>query len=187
MTASIIKRLINTEEYQDMAKTGLIKPDENTELIQGEIFTMSPVGSKHAAVVKLLSAKLFHLFSNKFIISVQDPVHLNQWTEPQPDIALLKFQENYYADSHPQPENILLVIEVADTSYEYDHQIKKAIYANAGIPKFWIVNLNENRIEVFHAPEQDEYKVRKLYFTGDSIPILEKEVKVNDVFLNTGK
>lgn len=105
------------------------------------------------------------------MVRTQNPVILNNFSEPEPDIAVVKVKENYYADRHPSPEDILLIIEVADSSLEKGREAKLLIYAAARIPEYWIVNLETKEIEVYQSPEKELYRSRRIYFSGDKIEI----------------
>ena len=167
-------RRFSVAEYHEMGKVGILSEDERVELIEGVIIEMSPIGSKHAATVK----KLNRIFSNRLspneaIIGVQDPVFLDDGTEPQPDISILKPRDDEYADEHPGTFDVLLIIEVADTSAEDDRDVKLPRYAAAGIPEMWIVNIPGRKIEAYRIPvgEKDDagYRVRVEYREDDTL------------------
>ena len=141
-------RRFSVEEYHRMGEVGILSEYEKVELIDGRVLKMSPIGSQHAAYVSLLNRKL-RAVEETAIVRVQDPIILDDETEPQPDIAVVKFKANAYADSHPRPEDVLLLIEVAETSLEEDREIKLPRYAASGISEVWIVNLIENIVEVY--------------------------------------
>lgn len=126
-------RRFTVEEYHRMGQVGLLGEDERVELIDGWILPMSPVGSRHAACVSLLNRVLRPVEATA-IVRVEDPIILNDDTEPQPDIAVVQFKANLYADAHPCPEDVLLLIEVAETSLEEDREIKLPRYAASAIP-----------------------------------------------------
>jgi Uma2 family endonuclease len=146
-----------------MAEVGLLSEDSRVELIEGEIIEMSPIGSLHSGAVNRSSAFFSRQLGGAAIVSVQNPVHLNDFSEPQPDLALLKPRKDFYADSHPTAEDVLVVIEVADTSVEYDRSVKLPLYARAGIPETWLLVLPKEVIEVYSQPNSGKYqKVRRL-------------------------
>src|SRR5438309_8182250 len=124
MSVQYQKHYFNVDEYYRMAEAGLLSEDDRVELIEGEIIEMSPIGSTHGGTVKRSSTFLNRKLGDAVIVSVQDPVRLNGFSEPQPDIALLKPRKDFYSNSHPTPEDVLLVIEVADTSLQYDRAVK---------------------------------------------------------------
>jgi len=124
MAAPLVRHRFTVEEYHRMGQAGILSEDDRVELIEGEIVEMAPVGSRHAACVKRLNALLSRRAGGRALVSVQDPIRLGEHSEPQPDLALLKPREDFYAAAHPGPEDVLLVIEVAETSLEYDREVK---------------------------------------------------------------
>jgi len=179
MPYSLTRKLINTEEYYRMGEVGILTEKDRVELIHGEIIEMSPIGSKHSSTVNRVNNVLKEYLGKKAIVSVQNPVHISELSEPQPDIAVLKPDENYYADHHPGPGDTLLIIEVADTSLAYDREAKLPLYASAGIPEFWLVNLTDNEIEVYHTPLDTTYKVRELYRPNDTLTFFAFDLSIN--------
>jgi len=158
MSVQPAPRLINVDEYLKMAEAGILSQEDRVELIDGQILRMSPIGSRHAACVDKISALLHQLIpSGQTIIRVQNPVRLNDYSEPEPDIAILKPAADYYAGNHPQAKDILMIIEVADTSFDYDKEIKLPLYAEAGVPEYWIVHLEKQEIEAYREPANDGY------------------------------
>ena len=173
MTATLQKRLINVKEYHLMGKVGILK-EKGIELIEGEIIKTSPTGSKHASCVSILidlltEIRLLNNLKEDLIIRVQDPISLTDFSEPEPDLALLKYRADFYADMHPTPQDVLLLIEVADSTLETDRKIKAPLYAKAGIPEYWIVNLEEKQLEVFHSPKAGVYQQKKVFGINDQV------------------
>lgn len=166
MAVQLTKRLLTVEEYHKMGEAGILQ-EKGIELINGEIIKMSPIGSKHVSCVNKLNALLNALLGNKAIVSVQNPVITGDLSEPEPDIAILVYREDYYAEEIPGAKDVLLIIEVADTSVEYDREVKLPQYAESGIPEFWLVNLEDNVVEVHWQPAGREYKFRELLRGGD--------------------
>lgn len=166
MAVQLTKRLLTVEEYHKMGEAGILQ-EKGIELINGEIIKMSPIGSKHVSCVNKLNALLNALLGNKAIVSVQNPVITGGLSEPEPDIAILMYKEDFYAEEIPHAKDILLIIEVADTSLEYDREVKLSQYAESGIPEFWLVNLKDNVIEVHWEPMGDDYRLRELLRAGD--------------------
>jgi Uma2 family endonuclease len=152
----------NVEAYHRLIEAGVLHEDDKVELIEGRIIDKPPIGSQHAACVNRLNNLLTQMLQGKAIVSVQDPIRLDQHSEPEPDIALLKHREDFYADRLPQAEEALLVIEVANTSLEYDREAKVPTYAKAGIQETWLVNLLENCIEVYQSPSAEGYEMRRI-------------------------
>lgn len=154
-----------------MAKAGIIQEDERVELIEGEIVKMSPIGKQHAGIVNRLTALLHALLATQAVIAVQNPILLSDDSEPQPDIAVLRFRDDYYASKLPTPDDVLLLIEVADTSVADDHERKLPLYARSAISQVWLVNLPEGRIEVHSNPFAGEYRGVRHWFRGESLPL----------------
>lgn len=154
----IVRHRLTVEDYQRMGEAGILHEDARVELIYGEIIAMSPIGSSHAATVKRLS-HLFHLaVGNVAIASTQDPVILGEHSEPQPDIALLRPRDDFYKAAHPQSRDVLLVVEVAESSLRYDREIKIPLYARHGIPEVWLVDLENSQLRVFSDPLEGAYR-----------------------------
>ena len=152
-----------------MGETALLPAELRTELIKGEIIDMSPINSLHAAAVKRLNRLLSRVLGDTVLLSVQDPIAISEYSEPQPDIAVLNFRADFYAEGHPQPEDILLVVEVADSSVYKDRNVKIPMYGNAGIPEVWLVDLEHNSVEIHLSPFSEGYKNCQVYKKGDTI------------------
>lgn len=179
MTLNLQRRLLTVEEYQKMVEIGIIKPEDKVELINGEIIEMSPVNSKHSSTVKKITALLYGLVSRRMNISVQDPIIAGQYSEPEPDIALLKPAEDFYESGHPTPEDVILVIEVSDTTLIKDQTLKLEVYATAKIPHYWIINLKENRVEVYSNPKSGNYSLRRLVDKEEKITLPNTEIEIS--------
>jgi Uma2 family endonuclease len=158
MAVQILRRLFSVEEYYLMAKAGILNEDDRLELIEGEIVEMSPIGSHHAACVTRLIQFLSQQVGSRALVSAQNPVRLGEHSEPQPDVALLRPRGDFYATDHPGSQDILLLIEVADTSVEYDREVKVPLYARAGIGEVWLVDLDGESIEVYQSPAPEGYR-----------------------------
>jgi len=147
-----------TEEYQLMGKAGVFHPEARVELINGEIIVMSPIGLKHTVTINRLLRYLFDCIKvEQGIISVQSPFRIPDYSEPQPDILILRPRDDFYANKFPLPEDILLLIEVADSSLRYDQTIKLSLYAEHRIPEYWIVNLERDILEIYRQPQNKSY------------------------------
>ena len=151
-------RLFSVDEYYAMADAGILAPDERVELIDGEIIPMSPIGPSHSSSVNALVHWLSHQLGQRAIVSAQSPIRLDSGAEPEPDIAVLKWRDDFYAQVHPGPEDVLLIIEVSDTSLDYDRDVKLSMYARFGIPETWIANIQERSVEVYDQPSNGEYQ-----------------------------
>ena len=156
------KHRLNVGEYYRMAEAGILAPNARVELINGEIIDMAPIGSKHAACVKrlgrLLNLRLDDAAIDTAIVSVQDPLRLSEFSEPEPDLALLKPREDFYAAAHPGPEDTLLVIEVAGSSLEYDRDVKLPLYAAHAIPEVWLIDLAGKNLSIYRDPFDNTYR-----------------------------
>ncbi len=154
------------EEYHRMGEAGLFE-EQRVELLEGNIVDMSPIHAGHAGMVNLLAHMLRQQLGSAYILTVQNPVSLDRLSEPQPDLAILRYRPDYYQKEHPEPKDVLLLIEVADTSLDKDRQVKLPLYARAGIPEGWIVNLPEQQLECYTGPTGDGYARRTDYRAGD--------------------
>lgn len=152
-----------------MGEAGILSENDHVELVEGEIINMSPIGKRHAACVDALAEFLREMLGRTVNIRVQNPIRLDDYSEPQPDIAILKRREDFYRHAHPQPEDVLLVVEVSDSTLEYDRQIKLPLYARAGVPEVWIVNLVEEIIETYSQPSGDSYLTAKPFARGEVV------------------
>jgi Uma2 family endonuclease len=161
----------SVEDYHAMVEAGVLKEDERVELIEGEIIEMSPIGKLHASCVKRLMALFFRRIGEQATISVQDPVQASSFSEPQPDVALLKYREDFYAARHPRPKDILLVIEVADSTIDYDREVKMPLYARARIPQAVLVDLSSDVVEVYAKPVRGKYTQAQTLKRGQSLKI----------------
>lgn len=169
MTVSLKKRKISVEDYHKMIAAGILTEQDRVELINGEMIEMSPIGSKHSGTVNRLCTFFVKTLGDQAIVSGQNPVVLSDLSEPEPDIAILHPRDDFYSRSHPQAEDVYLIIEVADSSIDYDREIKIRYYAEAGIPEYWIVDLEQRHIEAYRFPEKDYYKIREIAALQDKV------------------
>ena len=136
-------------EYYRMGEAGILTPDERVELIEGEIIVMPPIGPAHAWNVDLTGDFITRRLDTRYIVRVQNPIHLNDGSEPQPDITIMLRRSEGYGAAHPTPADVLLVIEVSDSSLGYDRDVKAHLYGRNGVPETWVKNLPEDCIERF--------------------------------------
>jgi Uma2 family endonuclease len=171
-------------EYYRMGEAGLFT-DERVELLDGEIITMPPQNPPHAGYTNRLLSLLIRLLGTMFSVRVQTPIVLDDWSEPEPDIAICRFDPDDYRREHPKASDVLLVIEVAGTSLPYDRGRKVAAYAGSIIPEYWIVNLVDRRIEAFSDPDpvQQRYRTERYAVPGDTLALPNgATLPVADVF-----
>ena len=162
-------RKFTVAEYYRMAEAGILKPDERVELIEGEIVVMPPIGPEHADDVDQFNAVFASYAPGRFRIRIQNPVHLDSGSEPQPDAMLLRLRPEGYRAAHPTPADVLLVIEVADSTLAFDRDVKAHLYGRNGIPETWVRNLPEDCIERFTQPGPEGYAQHTVHHRGDTI------------------
>jgi Uma2 family endonuclease len=163
------RRLFTVEEYYRMAEAGIISTGERLELIEGEVVAMAAIGSRHAACVDRLNYFLSQRVGGRALVRVQNPIRLDQFSEPQPDIALLRPRADFYAFAHPGPADVFLVVEVADTSAGFDRDVKIPLYARAGIPEAWLVDLTGDYVMVYRKPSVQVYQDVQRLQRGQSL------------------
>ena len=159
------------DDYRRMLEAGILTEDDRIELLDGEIIEMSPIGDAHAACVKKGNALFHRLVGQQAIVSVQDPIRLDNYSEPQPDLALLKPRADFYAQAKPTPADVLLIVEVADSSVQFDRTVKVPLYARALIPVVWLIDLNADAIEVYSQPANGAYQQIQVMRRGDHLTI----------------
>jgi len=162
------RRRFTVEEYHKMAEAGILGEDDRVELIDGEIIQMNPIGSRHAACVRELVWFLSGQLGDEFRLDVQNPVRLDGGLEPQPDLMVLRVRD--YRESLPGPEDVLLLIEVSDTTLRYDREVKLPLYARSGIGEVWIADLAGETIERHNEPSGGGYRRTKKLRRGESLP-----------------
>jgi Uma2 family endonuclease len=167
----VAKKLFTVDEYYRMGEAGIFDPEARLELIEGEIIEMSPVGDPHIGCVNRATALFSSRLAGKVIVSVQNPVRLSRYTEPQPDIVLARPREDYYAGSRIFPKDIFLVIEISDSTVRYDRNRKMPLYAKSGVAELWIENLQENVILVYRDPGPETFATSLVFKRGESISL----------------
>jgi len=159
------------ENYHRMAEVGILDADERVELLRGEVVVMTPIGGPHAFSVNRLTRVLHDAVGPRFYVSIQNPVAIDAHSEPQPDLVLARPDPDRYRESHPRPDDVLLLVEVADTSLDKDRKVKLPLYAEAGIVEVWIVDLNARAVEVCRDPTGGEYRDVHRFQPGDAITL----------------
>jgi Uma2 family endonuclease len=158
----IVRHKLTVEQYHRMGEAGVFEPGARVELIEGEVIDMAPIGSRHGAAVSRLTRLLVQATGERAIVSVQMSVRLDRLSEPEPDLALLKPRDDFYAGALPTGRDTLLVIEVADSSLAYDLHTKSRLYALHGVPVYWIVDLPAGLLHTFAQPQGEAYTVGKV-------------------------
>lgn len=184
MPVSVVHHRFRVDEYEEMVTHGILTEDDRVELIRGEILAKMTIGDRHAAAVKRLLRLFTRIVGEQAIISVQDPIRLRD-SVPEPDLALLRPKEDFYASGKPGPDDVLLVVEVADSSLAFDREVKRSLYAEAGLAEYWIVNLIDEVIEVHRDPQPSGvYESIARFGRGMRLPLLafpDLAVEVADV------
>jgi len=182
---AVQKHLFNVADYHYLAKTRLFKEDDHIELIEGEIIDMAPIGPPHTSIVTRLTDLFYELYRKSAIVRVQNPIQLGDGSEPEPDIALLRLREDLYAVAHPTNKDVLLSVEVAETSLKYDRDVKVPLYAVHAIPEVWIVDVIKQRIEIYREPSDGIYQTKLTVKKGQTLTPtgLEspREIKVEQI------
>jgi Uma2 family endonuclease len=148
----------SVEEYLRMGEAGILSEDDRVELIDGEIVDMPPIGIPHTGAVKRIANELKLQLGRTAVLSVQDPIKIGDFSLPQPDIALLRPRDDFYSTAYPVPDDILLVVEVAESSVRYDREKKLPLYAAAGIPESWLVDIPARKLTLYREPAADGYR-----------------------------
>lgn len=179
MQTALKRHRFSVDDWHRMGDTGVLSPDLRAELIEGEIFEMPPIGPLHSGHEK----RLLHWFRSRvgdeILLSAQDPLRLGNFSEPQPDLMLLRIREDFYADAHPEASDVLLLVEVADTSLSDDRNVKIPLYGRYGVAETWLVNLREGCVEVYTRPNLRGYADRHLAWAGEVLtPVLLPELAV---------
>ena len=158
LAPSVAYHTLTVDDFRRLGEVGILHEDDRVELIDGVMIDMAPIGSLHASQVNHLTNRLVPAVSGRAIIAPQNPLHLDTASEPQPDIMVLRHRADFYAAAHPQPSDVLLLIEVADTSLSYDRDIKIPLYAHHAIPEAWLIDVQSQRVEVFRQPHPNGYQ-----------------------------
>ena len=182
MSVQIQRRLFTVKEYHLMNEAGVFGEDDRVELIEGEIIQMAAIGTRHATCVRRLIRQFRQLPEESAILDVQNPIQLTERTEPQPDVVLLEPRADYYATAHPIPSEVLLLVEVSDSTIDFDRNVKVANYARSGIQEVWLWDLEANCLEVYRDPTENGYTSIQRFERGEIVSPLafpDFQVSVN--------
>lgn len=169
MTHLLQSKTFTVDEYYKLAEVGILKDTDKVELIDGRIINKNAITSQHAGMLNRLTRKFIELLSDKFIVRNQSPIRLNNQSEPEPDVTITKYCRNNYFDNHPTPEDVLVVVEVSDSTLEKDRTIKVPLYAMANIPEYWIINLVDKQIEIYRQPKKGAYHFKQIISEKDQV------------------
>ncbi len=178
-------RLISVKEYDEMIRHGILTTEDKVELLNGVIIEKMPKGIKHAAVNDLVAEVFREKLGNLAIIRNQNPIVLGDYSEPEPDIVLAKPPREIYLERHPIPEDILLIVEISDSTLGRDRVTKSLAYSRAGIQQYLVVNVQDNSVEDYRQPAADGYQSKQTYRTGDKFTLTsfpDIEINVDDLF-----
>jgi Uma2 family endonuclease len=165
------KHLTNLDEWHRLGEANIFPPESRVELINGEILDMAPIGFNHSGHLNRINKFLTRLMPGDVITSVQNPLQLGDLSEPQPDFMLLKPNPDFYSSRHPNASDVLLLIEVADTSLAFDQTQKLRLYALHGVPEYWLLNLNDSCLEVYREPFGETYAEKTTLRIGNTISL----------------
>ena len=178
------KRGFSADDYQFLGEIGILHEDDRIELIDGEIVVMSPIGDRHGACVDMLASEFFSGVRGQAIVRVQGSIRLDARSEPQPDIALLRPRDDFYSSRSVTPDDILLLVEVANSSLEDDRKKAREKYAKRGIPELWIANLRDEVVERYRSPTPDGYEDVEIFNRDEAISLEllpDVELAVDDI------
>lgn len=169
MSSELTRRLFTVDECYRMVEAGILRPDERVELIRGEIIKMSPIGPRHGAAVDGANRAFIRLAGDDAIVRVQGTVVLDQLVAPEPDLVLLRPRDDFYVKKNPGGPDILLIVEVADSSLDYDTNVKSALYAILGVAEYWVADLQNDRVLCYSDPVKDteHYQTIREFHQGD--------------------
>jgi Uma2 family endonuclease len=184
MSVQLQKRLFTVQEYHLISEAGILSEGDRVELIEGEIVKMAAIGTRHASCVKRLTRRFSLIPEEQATLGVQDPIQLTERTEPQPDVVLLQPRADYYATAHPIPSEVLLLVEVSDSTVDYDRDVKVSIYSRSGIQEVWLIDLVENCLEVYRQPGPNGYSLMLKFWRGQQVaPLAFPEFEVSVDFI----
>jgi Uma2 family endonuclease len=169
MSVAGSKKRFTADDYQRMGQAGILRRADRVELIDGEMIAMTPTGPRHCASVDRATRAFVTKAGDSAIVRVQGPVRLDFYSEPEPDLVLLRPRADFYASGHPGPDDILLIVEVPDSSIDYDREIKSHLYARSGVHEYWLADLNEKVLVCYSSPEGGTYQNVRRYMRRQSL------------------
>ncbi len=184
MALRLTRRRFTADEYHQMAEAGILLEDDRVELIAGEIIEMSPIGHRHASIVLRLNDLFVRTFGDVALVSAQNPLHLSDDSEPQPDLSLVRRRADYYDSGLPGPQDTFLVVEVSDASVAYDRGLKMPLYGRSGIPEAWLVDLNDDTVAVYRDAGSAGYATSRVMRRGERLAVAafpDRTIAVEDI------
>ena len=184
MQVEVERKQFTVDDYYKMAEAGILTAEDRVELIEGQILKMSPIGTRHAMTVTRALMIFARGVGDRVVVAVQNPAPMDTYNEPQPDLVLIRPREGFYGTDHPSPEDVVLLIEVADTSLRKDRLMKLPVYARNGIREVWIIDLSDDVIYVYRKPEANAFLLFETRHRGDFVSpaaFPNFEVKVDDL------
>ncbi len=179
-TDTLIRRhRLHVDAYHQMGAAGIFSPDDRVELLNGEVIDLAPIGPDHAAAVDALNEALVTACGAAASVSTQSSVRLDQFSEPEPDFSVSRRRADRYRTARPTPADILLLVEVSDSSLRYDRVVKLAAYARAGVPEYWIVDLRRRVVDVHRDPSGDFYATVTTHGPTDTITLAMAAISVS--------
>jgi Uma2 family endonuclease len=169
MATEVSRRLFTVHDYHRMVQAGILCEDDRVELIRGEILAMSPIGPRHNAAVLRANHVLSRLVEDRALVGIQGSIRLDEYNEPQPDIYLLRPKEDFYASGHAGARDLFLIIEIADSSLDYDNDLKVRLYAETGVPEYWVADIRNNRLIAYSDLQENIYSVVRELGHGDTL------------------
>lgn len=161
LSAKLKRHRFSVYGYHQMGQVGIFAEDDRVELIDGEIIEMSPIGTRHAGHVNYLNTLFYTRLASQVVISIQNPLRLGEFSEPQPDLMILRHRDDSYASVMPEPADVLLLVEVADSSLQFDREVKIPLYARHAVEVVWLLDLKNNALEIYEEPVDGIYTIRR--------------------------
>ena len=183
-TTPVRPRRFTTSEFHKMVEAGILPEESGWEVIDGYLIDKMTIGSRHASVVKRLNKVLSNLLGDRYIIGIQDPIHIDDFNEPEPDISVLRSRDDFYSESHPGPDDVVLAIEISDTSANYDRNVKLSLYAKAGLAEVWLIDAANGCVEQFSSPVAGQYVTLTRYCSDEtlhSVSISELAIEIDTI------
>ena len=185
MSVDVVRRRFTVDEYLKMVETGILNEDDRVELLDGEIVEMTPIGHSHAAVAGALTRALVTGVGSRAVVWCPGPIRLSERSQPEPDLALLRLRPVSYREAEAEPRDVLLLVEVSDTSIRRDRELKLPLYARAGIQEYWIVDVQGGMVEVYTGPSASRYVSVQRFRGGETVSpsaFPDLRISVNEIF-----